>query len=113
MKPVRIREPGVSLPFMLAMAAATAAGACESTPPAPRVLNSVRGYLAVAVGRSAKAEAGGLFSRTIKDQNIYLPGVAVYLENSQANMRTDTVQTDLSGRFTLYAPDKGKYRICW
>lgn len=81
--------------------------------------NIVRGYLAAAVGRSPQAESGGLYTRTIGGKDIYLPGVTVFLQ-SQPNpkvkvrsKRSASARTDLSGRFTLYAPEKGRYNICW
>jgi cytochrome c5 len=74
----------------------------------------VRGYLAVAVGRSARAEAsGGIFAREIEGQEIYLPGVTVFLENLRTNQRSDNGKTDLSGRFTVRVPGEGQYRLCW
>jgi hypothetical protein len=76
--------------------------------------NVVRGYLAVAVGRSPKAElSSGLFAREIGAKDIYLPGVTVFLEDPKTQKRSDAARTDLSGRFTLYAPEPGRYRICW
>src|SRR5439155_17225995 len=94
--------------------AVIAVSGCESSPPPPpHVLNSVRGYLAAAVGRSAKAESGGIYSSAIQDKDIYLPGATVYLEEPRTGKRSKSTRTDLSGRFTLYAPDTARYRICW
>ena len=73
----------------------------------------VRGYLAVAVGRSAKAESSGIYARGIAGKNIYLPGVNVYLEDPQTSKRSDEVRTDLSGRFTVEVPGPGRYHVCW
>ena len=73
----------------------------------------VRGYLAAAVGRSADAERGGLYSREFDPQDIHLPGVSVYLEDVASGSAGDAVQTDLSGRFTLRAPKAAQYRLCW
>jgi hypothetical protein len=76
--------------------------------------NLVRGYLAVAVGRSARAEAsGGIFAREIESQEIYLPGVTVFLEDVKTSQRSDEGKTDLSGRFTVRVPGDGQYRLCW
>lgn len=76
--------------------------------------NLVRGYLAVAVGRSNKAEAsGGIYAREYPAQDIYLPDVSVWIEDPQNNLKSDAVKTDLSGRFTLLAPKKSSYRLCW
>ena len=73
----------------------------------------VRGYLAAAVGRSADAERGGLYSREFDPQDIHLPGVTVYLEDAATGSTGTDVRTDLSGRFTLRAPKPGQYRLCW
>jgi hypothetical protein len=76
--------------------------------------NLVRGYLAVAVGRSVRAEAsGGIYAREIESQEIYLPGVTVFLENLQTSQHSDEGKTDLSGRFTVRVPGEGQYRLCW
>jgi len=72
----------------------------------------VRGYLAVVVGRSPAAEKEGLYAREFEARDIYLPGVTVYLQDAGGKTSQD-VRTDLSGRFTLQAPAKGKYRLCW
>jgi Carboxypeptidase regulatory-like domain len=88
----------------------------QPPPPVPRVIpaQQVRGYLAVAVGRSSAAEADGLFSTAIPGKEIYLPGVSVYLENAQSGGENSaSVVTDLSGRFTIYAPEAGRYHLCW
>ena len=120
MKPFRIHERGVSLLFILAIVAVIAVLGIAIYKyffprPVPKSSGSnlVRGYLAAAVGRSGKAESGGLYSRTIEDKDIYLPGVTVYLENPKTGKRSVPARTDLSGRFTLYAPYEGRYRICW
>jgi hypothetical protein len=73
----------------------------------------VRGYVAVAVGRSGEAERSGLYSRVIAAKDIYLPDVAVYLSDPTSGKTSDAVKTDLSGRFTLTAPDHGRYQVCW
>jgi hypothetical protein len=73
----------------------------------------VRGYLAAAVGRSAKAESDGIFSSAVESKDVYLPGATVYLEDPQSGKRSNPARTDLSGRFTVYAPAKGRYHICW
>lgn len=76
--------------------------------------NLVRGYLAVAVGRSPKAEAsGGIYARELEGKDIYLPGVEVYLEDRKNNKRSEPVATDLSGRFSLQAPSAADFHLCW
>jgi hypothetical protein len=73
----------------------------------------VRGYIAAAVGQSSDAEKSGLFSRTVAGKDIYLPGVEVFLAVPGTGKPAGTAKTDLSGRFTLHAPDRGRYLICW
>lgn len=73
----------------------------------------VRGYIAVAVGRSSEAEKSGVYSRLIAGKDIHLPGVEVFLSDPQGGKASEPATTDLSGRFTLYASERGRYRICW
>ena len=81
--------------------------------PAPAQNSIVRGYLAAATGNIPEADAGGVFSKDLEGREIFLPGVEVYLEDPQTGATSDTATTDLSGRFTLTAPDVGRYRVCW
>ncbi|HEX5706771.1 MAG TPA: carboxypeptidase-like regulatory domain-containing protein [Pyrinomonadaceae bacterium] len=83
--------------------------AAAQRPAARRGPLVVRGYIAATVERR---DARG---RPIKssEQEIYLPGVSVYLKNASGGDETRPVMTDLSGRFTLYAPQAGRYRVCW
>ena len=90
--------------------------ACRPIPPQVPTgsgTHAVRGYIAAAVGNSAKAESGGIYSRAIAGKDVYLPGVTVYLQDAGTGTRSDPTRTDLSGRFTLYAADNERYRICW
>jgi hypothetical protein len=73
----------------------------------------VRGYLAAAVGQSNEAERSGLFSSAIAGKDIHLPGIDVFLADPQRSKASKSAKTDLSGRFTLHAPDRGRYLICW
>ncbi len=102
---------------MLAVAAGCAALQYFPTQPVVRNIGDpaiVRGYLAVAVGRSAEAESGGIYSRAYEAQDIHLPGVTVYLDDAAGGGAAGpAVRTDLSGRFTLHAPKDAKYRLCW
>lgn len=101
---------------ILAAIVAVAFIGCQSSPTPvakPVGSNEVRGYLAASVGRSADPELGGIRWATIEDKQIYLPGITVYLEDPQTGQRSAPARTDLSGRFTLYAPARGRYRICW
>lgn len=122
-------ERGVSTLYLLTIIAVLALGgfavthravstaASQQPRPRPRVDNLatlVRGYLAVAVGRTAKVDqTGGVFSRELDGKDIFLPGLEVYLEDPQTNAVSKSGTTDLSGRFSLYAPGKGRYRLCW
>lgn len=119
LNPVSIHGRALSLSFMLVAVAviALASLALNRTQiqiPKPTRSNVVRGYLAATVGRSAKAEPDKIKSRaSFEGKDIYLPGITVYLEDPKSGKRSDSTHTDLSGRFTLYAPDQGLYRICW
>lgn len=127
MKRLPTGERGVSALYLLTVITALAIGAVAVSQrfvptqlpaqPRPRVdnlSNLVRGYIAVAVGRTGKADlSGGLFSRQVEGKDIFLPGLEVYLEDPQTNAASKSVTTDLSGRFSLYAPGKGRYRLCW
>src|SRR6266545_2750993 len=119
-KPFCIHERGVSLLYILAIVAVIAVVGFAIykfffPAPVPKSSGSnlVRGYLAATVGRSANPEFRVSYSLTTEGKNIYLPGVAVYLEDLRTGKRSDSARTDLSGRFTLYAPYSGRYRICW
>jgi cytochrome c5 len=79
----------------------------------PAMKQLVRGYIAIAVGQSGEAEKNGLYARGIPAKDIYVPGLDVYLKNTQTNDTTSNAKTDLSGRFTLLAKDKGNYQVCW
>ncbi|MDB6062098.1 MAG: hypothetical protein JWM78_2201 [Verrucomicrobiaceae bacterium] len=74
---------------------------------------SVRGYLAAVVGGTGLAEKAGIYARGVAQKNIYLPGVDVYLLDPKTGKNSDAVKTDLSGRFTLFAPATGQYQLCW
>jgi hypothetical protein len=84
----------------------------QSTKTMPQNL-MVRGYAAVAVGRSSEAEKSGLYSRLIAAKDVHLPGIEVILSDPRTGKASKPTRTDLSGRFTLYAPERGDYRICW
>ncbi len=85
----------------------------QTRPRLNRLANLVRGYIAVAAGRSGRTgvTAAGLPRQIPKD--VFLPGVEVYLEDPQTGKLSKPDRTDLSGRFSVYAPGRGRYRICW
>ncbi|WNG60090.1 carboxypeptidase regulatory-like domain-containing protein [Archangium gephyra] len=86
----------------------------KETPTKEKVSNlTVRGYLAVAVGNSGLAEKEGIFARGVEQKDIFVPGVEVRLNDPQTGRTSEPVRTDLSGRFTLFAPAKGRYQLCW
>lgn len=93
--------------------------ACRPIPtptpvPPPSGSNAVRGYLAATVGRTADPDlSGGTYSKDIEGKEIFLPGVEVYLQDPQNNKTSKSAKTDLSGRFTLFAPNPGRYQVCW
>lgn len=121
MKRFHIDERGVSPALLLAIVVVIAVAGFAIykyffPAPVPKAIGSnlVRGYLAAAVGRSAKAESsGGIYAREIDGKDIYLPGVTVFLEDPQTGKHSDEVRTDLSGRFTVQVPGESRYRLCW
>jgi hypothetical protein len=70
----------------------------------------VRGYVAARVGGR---DDNGIISRSLPARDVYLPAVEVFLVDAQNSPAGAPVRTDLSGRFTLYAPKLGRYKICW
>ena len=70
----------------------------------------VRGYIAARVGGT---DDRFIISRKLPARDVYLPGVDVFLDDAQGGRVGVPSRTDLSGRFTLYAPAIGSYRICW
>lgn len=89
---------------------------CDSRPVGDPSVSSelmIRGYIAVAVGRTARAKGQGLHSEHVAGKDVYLPGVMVYVENISTGASSEPRSTDLSGRFSVYAPEPGEYRLCW
>src|SRR5207247_7326718 len=80
--------------------------ACRPIPPQVPTgsgTHAVRGYIAAAVGNSAKAESGGIYSRAIAGKAVYLPGATVHLHDAGRATRSHPTRTDLSHRLTLCA----------
>ncbi|RCS57461.1 hypothetical protein DU000_08370 [Parvibium lacunae] len=76
--------------------------------------NMVRGYFAIAPAAkpaAAIADNPSVSARSLK--GIAIPGVTVFLTNTQTGKRSEPTRTDLSGRFTLFAPEPGTYTLCW
>lgn len=78
------------------------------TPVAPNLM--VRGYITAVAGGGDQIATVAAAPRTSKA--VYLPGVDVYLQDANGAAGRP-VKTDLSGRFSIYAPGKGRYHICW
>jgi hypothetical protein len=120
MKPLSIRNRGISLLGLLAIVAVVAVGGFAIYKylipwwwPKRTVSTLVRGYLAVSLGRSELGNFNQSRPPTKEGKHIYLPGVTVFLEDPQNAKTSNTVRTDLSGRFSLHAAAAGRYRICW
>ena len=77
--------------------------------PTPSVTPFIRGYIATTVGGDREL-ATAHFVTPVHD--VYLPGVRVWLVNPGNGSKTEPAITDLSGRFTVRAPE-GRYQICW
>jgi hypothetical protein len=66
----------------------------------------VRGFVVVRLRQSANV-AGALVAR-----DVYLPAARVFLRDFGAGRDRASATTDLSGRFTLYAPGPGRFEVC-
>lgn len=76
----------------------------ERTPEGPLV----RGYLAARIGvESIDKDAPH------SAPDIYLPSIRVTLRDPRTGEESAPTMTDLSGRFTLRAPRKGRYLVCY
>jgi cytochrome c5 len=84
-----------------------------AAPPHVPQSNLVRGYIAVAVGRSGQAESSGIYSRQYPGKNIYLPRVTIYLKDAQTGKPSEEARTDLSGRFSVRVDGESRYQLCW
>ncbi|MCH7700398.1 MAG: hypothetical protein IID37_01805 [Planctomycetes bacterium] len=90
-------------------------GGCPGTPPPPPPEPGpgvfVRGYIAT---RVFELGPGGVTGRApTTSQDIYIPGVKVFLTDTLTAATTDPVTTDLSGRFTTPLVQPGRYQVCW
>lgn len=74
--------------------------------------NMVRGYLAGTPSATVQPD-GPVAAPRNQLKAVYLPGVTVFLRSLKAGKTSVPSTTDLSGRFTLYARNPGRYRICW
>jgi hypothetical protein len=67
----------------------------------------VRGYLVAQIpDRSKQNQKSGL-------KEIYIPNVAVTLQETSSGSSVGEATTDLSGRFSFPAQKKGDYKLCW
>jgi hypothetical protein len=69
----------------------------------------VRGYISTMIGRIQDSPTAA----NITGREIYLPGITTFLTDATSGDTSETVVTDLSGRFTLKAKKAGRYRVCW
>ncbi|MFT4928611.1 MAG: hypothetical protein ACI8WB_004730 [Phenylobacterium sp.] len=103
--------------IITALSACSPTGPSSSgTPPAstPQLNNLVRGYLAANVSLQTTFDSGGNSATPLtKVKAVHLPGVKLFLQNTVLNITSKEATTDLSGRFTLYAPQPGLYQLCW
>lgn len=73
----------------------------------------VRGYIAAQVGQSGIDKERSMFFAGAKQQQIHLPNVDVFLRNVNGSGESTVSKTDLSGRFSVYVKEPGKYQLCW
>ncbi|MFL6313351.1 MAG: carboxypeptidase-like regulatory domain-containing protein [Terriglobales bacterium] len=82
----------------------------------PRPSLAVRGYI-TATGRFGQPAAVDVTNAVAigkgGSKDVYLPGVNVFLQDAVTRKMSKMVKTDLSGRFTLFAPQVGRYHLCW
>lgn len=71
----------------------------------------VRGYIATHINKEALGKRKVLFP--LAGENVYLPNIKVFLEDLVNNTKSDSVSTDLSGRFTFPPQKPSRYRLCW
>lgn len=118
MFPIRSWQHGLSLAAVVTVGLIAVLGFIflrqANAQPAKQPLdNLVRGYLAAVPGQSARTGDAVVTAVRGKLKAVHLPGVNVYLQDAQTGRTSDLSKTDLSGRFTLYAPNPGQYQICW
>lgn len=77
----------------------------------------VRGYIAVTTGGNVDVPRN---LARLPAHDVYVPDVKVFLRDLATGTDGASVQTDLSGRFTLRPhnpnpniPNPGRYRVCW
>jgi hypothetical protein len=84
--------------------------------PRPRPSLAVRGYI-TATGRFGQPAGIDVTNVVVVNKgaikDVYLPGVNVYLQDAVSRKTSSMVKTDLSGRFTIFAPQVGRYHLCW
>lgn len=73
----------------------------------------VRGYIAAQVGQSSLDKEFSMFFEGASQQQIHLPDVQVFLRDISGSGSSSTNITDLSGRFSVYVDQPGKYQLCW
>lgn len=81
--------------------------------PRKRVNLTVRGYITAVPGLDKTDVVLNRVVRQSRNKEVYLPGVQVYLQDQKSGATSKVSQTDLSGRFTLYAPAVGRDHLCW
>src|SRR6267378_5030299 len=109
----RMRFAGAAMLTLLALVAIGLNNGCQKVPLRSSNL-IVRGYIiaAAAFDKPVGADVRGAVVNP-RSKEVYLPGVTVYLQDAGSRKNSRVVKTDLSGRFTLYAPRLGRYHLCW
>jgi hypothetical protein len=72
----------------------------------------VRGYIAAQLQKRDQPVTVAVLPAA-RGKDIYLPDVDVFLSDPTTRQTSKPVKTDLSGRFTVFAPQRGRYQICW
>jgi hypothetical protein len=70
----------------------------------------LRGYVATRVIEGINQ---GQTSFRAASRDVYLPNIEVFLREPSSGDVGLPARTDLSGRFTLFPPETGRYQVCW
>jgi hypothetical protein len=110
----RLSFVGATVLALVALVSLGFDGGCKKVKPQRTQILIVRGYITAAAGFDKPADIDSHVVPTrARSKDVYLPGVNVYLQDAANGKTSKEAKTDLSGRFTLYAPQVGRYHLCW
>lgn len=110
----RLSFAGTAVLALVGLVSLALTNGCKKLQPGISPILTVRGYITAAPGfDNLPGVETHIAVPRARSKDVYLPGVNVYLEDAVSRKRSKAARTDLSGRFTLYAPQKGRYHLCW